>query len=520
MPILQKQIDQIDNVGGSIVIPDFSGGLNTKESNEILKDNEAIIRKNWGQDTQGAIKKVGGFTKSNATALASAAVLGLFRVYISAGTSQGLSICNGVLKYSTDDFVTNTQATSGTGLSTTDFNTGVNYNDLFFFTNETDNVQVYTPGTKTLAAATDQPTDACGIIFKRADRRLVALKNATNGSTLYYSKIDPTGAAADDWSASNDAGAIAIEGTKSEPLTTGINYGAVDIIFKDSKAFKVWGYPAPQVLHMPGSPGCIAPHSLAGGDGLIFFLSNDGIYMYDGNKFILISYPIELIINEIKRTTYLQNIWGVYRDGKYWLFYTHTSHTTNQDCLIYDVEKSNPYVGKNIWFERDGLKMQCPIVFDGPGDSNELYAGDSASTGFVYRLDFSATGADNVSNINGVYQTKYYTTDYPHLIKKYPKVYIRYYLPVGTITVNWYTNRGATTGSFTIAASAVGTKLGDFLLGTDALVAASGLDSTVVQRLPDTAVGKDISLKFTHNNTGAQPVIRDAEILWEGLYVE
>jgi hypothetical protein len=208
-------IDTIDNIRGDIIVTDFSGGLNTVDSNEILADNEAIVRKNWGQASKGAIEKVNGYTKKNSTTLGAKPIRGLFRVYTSNGTRHLLAICNGTLKYSTDGGTNFSSATGGTGLTETVFNTGVNYNDLFFFTNGTDNLYHYTPTTTTMAAATSRPTDACKILLKRSDRRFLALVNATNGSTLYFSKIDPTGAAADDWSATNDAGSIAIDGAKS-----------------------------------------------------------------------------------------------------------------------------------------------------------------------------------------------------------------------------------------------------------------------------------------------------------------
>ena len=517
MPILQTQINTIDNVGDTKIINRYDGGLNTTDSNEILKDSEAIIRKNWGNDNVGAIEKVKGFTKANAVVLASAAVTGLFRVYQSDGTEKLLAICNGVVSYSDDDGSTFTGATGGTGFSTSVFNSGVNYNDLFFFSNATNNLYHYTPGTDTVAAATSQPANPCRIILKRADRRLLALVNSVNGSTLYYSKIDPTGTAADDWSAAADAGSIAIDGAKSEPLTGGVTFGAVDIIFKDYAAFRVWGYPAPQVVRMPGSPGCAAPQSIAQGDGYSFHLAHDGVWMFDGNKFTKISDPVKNIIDLINES-YIQNSFGVYRDGKYYLFYTVSGATVNGDCLIYDVQHSNPYAGQNVWFERDGLAMNCPIVFTGSTDSNQIFAGTSAATGFVYRLDFSSTGADDTSNIEATYQTKYFNMGYPHLVKRFRRVHVRYYSSKGTLLFNWYTNRGITTGSFSVAVSQTGVALGVFVLGTDYL--ASDVETSYSVNLPDTAVGKDISIKITHDDTGTAPIIRDIEIEWEALYVE
>src|SRR3990167_9913117 len=426
---IELALDRLDNIGGSVIIDEFDGGLNDTDSNEVIKDNEATIRQNWINSERGAITKVKGFTKKNSTLLASASVTGLFRMYMANGTKKLLAVCNGVLSYSDNDGTAFSGATGGTGLSTTVFNSGVNYNDLFFLNNTTDNLKKFTFSTNTMATPASVPTDACRIILKRSDRRLIALVNSVNGSTLGYSKIDPTGAAADDWSATNDAGTIAIDGAKSEALTGGMTFGAVDIIFKDYAAFRVWGYPAPQAVRIPGAPGCAAPQSVAQGDGLGFHLAHDEVYLYDGNKFIPISAPIQTILDNIN-PSYVQNAFGVYRDGYYWLFYTKSGDTVNKNCIIYDVSLSNPYIGKNVWFERAGLEMNCPVIFNGAGDDNEIYAVDSADTGFVYRLDFSAGGSDNGSNITAINQIKYFDMGYPHLVKRFKSIKIKYYLTV------------------------------------------------------------------------------------------
>ena len=238
---------------------------------------------------------------------------------------------------------------------------------------------------------------------------------------------------------------------------------------------------------------------------------------WDGNKFHNISDPISDIIDGIA-TAHKKNVFGIYRDGLYWLFYTPSGQTTNQDCIIYDVFRSNPYEGRNIWYERDGLSMNCPVVFSGTGDANELYAGGSASDGFVYRLDFSSTGDDNGSNIEAINQTKYFNMGYPHLVKRFSKIHVRYYSSKGDLLFNWYTNRGATTGNFTVSVSQTGTKLGSFTLGTSIL--SGVVEATHTERLPDTAVGKDISIKISHDDTGDAPIIRDMEVEWEAYYVE
>jgi len=517
MPLTNQSVDSIENRTGRISVNDFSGGLNVVSSNEELADNESIIRKNWDNNSRGAIGKVNGYTKKNATLMGAKPVRGLFRVYQSSGAKQLLAICNGKVFYSDDDGATFTQESGSVAITETVYNSGVNYNDKLFFTNQTDNLYHYTPGTTTAAASTDKPTDPCRVILKRADRRLLALINSVNGSTLYFSKVDPTGVAADDWSAANDAGYIAIDGAKSESLTGGMTFGSVDIIFKDYAAFKVWGYPSPQAVRMSGSPGCAAPQSIAQGEGAGFHLAHDGVWLYNGSQFVKISDPIEDILDNIN-SSYIQNAFGVYRDSKYWLFYTPSGSVVNTKCLIYDIAMSNPYAGKNVWYERDALSMNSPVVFNGAGDDNELYAGGSGDTGFVYRLDYSSTGADNTSDITSTYQTKYFNDKTPYITKRFSRIFIRYFLAKGNVLVNWYTNGGTTVGNFSMPTTQTGVALGSFVLGTSAL--SEDTERTQFEHLPDTAIGKDISLKFTHIGIGTTPIIRDVQIDYELLYKE
>lgn len=514
MPRLYKTIDTLDNVGSSIKLNRFDGGLNTTDSNEVLLDSEAIIRQNWDSDGKGAIIKVNGFTKANATLIGAKPIRMLGRVYESDGTKKLIAICNGELHYSDDDGATFTQEGNSTAYTETDFLTGVNYGDYFYHTGLNENLHIFDPSDDTSVATTDQPTDPCRVLFKRSDRRLVALNNDVNSSTMYVSKVDPTNSA-DDWSAANDYCSIAVDGAKSEGLVSGATFGAYDLIFKDYATFKVWGYPTPQAVLIPGSPGCAAPYSVAQGDGLCFFLAHDGVWMWDGNKFYRISDPIKSLIDDIN-PSYVRNAFGVYRNRYYILTYTYTGQTTNKKTLIYDVTRSDPYSKRNVWFERPDLKITCPIVFKSRGDNNELYAGTSEDTGFVYRLDYSSTGKDDTSNITATYQTKYFNDGYPHLVKAFTRIRIRYFLNVGELLVYWYTDRGLNSGSFTMSTTQSGVALGTFVLGTDTL--ASDVEGTHSKRLPDNCIGKDISLKFYHKGNGVPPIIRDCKIDWEAMY--
>ena len=85
-----------------------------------------------------------------------------------------------------------------------------------------------------------------------------------------------------------------------------------------------------------------------------------------------------------------------------------------------------------------------------------------------------------------------------NVVKSFTKLYIEYYNTSGTFTVNWYTDRGATTGSYTIT--------------------GTGGNAIDVKGLPPEAVGTDVSVKITHVGSSTAPVIRSVQVDWEALY--
>lgn len=502
-----------------ITVDRFDGGLNTKYSNSLLRDDEAIVRQNWHNDAYGDIEVVRGYDLKNTSQPASAAVMGLFRVYQSGGLRKGLAIINGTMYYSDNNFGTLTAATGGTGFGTEKVHSGVNFNDLFFVTSRDTNLKHYTPGTNTVANATDKPPYPCAVIRKLAEGRLIAVNNDINGSTLYFSKLNPTGTDSDDWSATNDAGSVAVDGAKSEKTISAFPWESGAIALKSYGAFRTYGFPSVTATIIPASPGCDAPHAVVWStkEGKAYFLNKEGIWMFDGTVFLRISEVIQSLIDEIN-PAYIENATAVYRLGYIWFFWTASGDITNKKCVIYDAKHSNPYEGRNIWYERINLNIASPVYFDGTGDDNELYGGTSQATGKIYRLDFSSSGRDESANTTAAYQTKYFDAGLPNVIKNFKRIRIKLIGNGGTLTVTWYTNDGATSGSYTVTIDSIS----GFTLDVSRLdvgtLGGSAQDQYSRQNLPDMAVGRNISVKIEHSGTATRPRIKEVTIEGQLMY--
>src|SRR3990172_4825859 len=85
-----------------IDVPNLGGGRNTKDSNTLIADIEAVDIENFDFEERGALKKVAGSAKLNASAIAAASVNSLFEAIKSDGTSHLLAFCGTGIYLSTD----------------------------------------------------------------------------------------------------------------------------------------------------------------------------------------------------------------------------------------------------------------------------------------------------------------------------------------------------------------------------------------------------------------------------------
>ncbi len=85
-----------------IDVPNLGGGRNTKDSNTLINDIEAVDIENLDFEERGAIKKVNGSYKLNTTKVADAPINSLYEAIKSDGTSHLLAFCGTGIYVSTN----------------------------------------------------------------------------------------------------------------------------------------------------------------------------------------------------------------------------------------------------------------------------------------------------------------------------------------------------------------------------------------------------------------------------------
>lgn len=127
----------------------------------------------------------------------------------------------------------------------------------------------------------------------------------------------------------------------------------------------------------PFSPiGCHAPYSVVSTPIGIIYLSNNGLYSFNGQISALLSDKITPEIQDISFSNF-QNVWGEYAKNTYFLSYASTSSgsSTNNRVLVFD------FITKS--YSKDLISVNVFHTFRSGSDVELLYAG-SSTNGKVY----------------------------------------------------------------------------------------------------------------------------------------
>jgi hypothetical protein len=139
-----------------IDVPNLGGGRNTKDSNTLIGDNEAVNIENFDFEERGALKKVPGSAKLNSDAIAAYPVNSLYEAIKSDGTSHLLAFCGEGIYVSTNGGTT--FSALKTGLTANKKWSCYTYADNVLMVNGTDTNQIYNFSTVRDMGLTDPST--------------------------------------------------------------------------------------------------------------------------------------------------------------------------------------------------------------------------------------------------------------------------------------------------------------------------------------------------------------------------
>lgn len=281
-------------------------------------------------------------------------------------------------------------------------------------------------GTATIPSGGTRPTPD---FIENHNNRIWTL----DGNSLRYSVLDTsvTEEHFNDWDTTNNSGEIIIPSGQGD-IGTGL-YSLNNTLFVFQKR-AIWGVygtsPANfELRNITNEIGLINKSTLVEWDNYLMFLSDRGIYLFDGSNLKNISEgKINNLLNSMAdKTKPKAVIW----DNKYLLAYPSTSSNYNDEAIFYDM-------ASGVFGRFKNLYVNDWVVWNGGDDSGQIFFG-SSNQGTIYRWDTGSN--DDGYEIESYYYTPSYSFGANMNDKAIKKFYVQQ-LALGnwTIDVTQYGN--------------------------------------------------------------------------------
>lgn len=308
------------------------------------------------------------FTPSNATA----------KTVIATGTAvYTVSDVNG----------TTTPIKTGLSASATEYNFAQS-NDVLYTCNGQDTPQQWDGTTwQAVSASAGYSGTIPTSKFCAFHKNRLFLVDATNPTKLVYSDLG-------EYNKYTSTNFIFAPAPKSGDPITGL-YVFQDnlVIFTRKTKYTLFGDdPGNFVLRQSsGKKGSVNQASIASDPNYIYFLSDDGVYRYNGSSDELIS---DNIATEVDNIADKEKASAAMQDNYYRLYYPMTGSTTNDSSVLWDTLN-------NFWLRDSSTYVDKPFV----GEDNILYEG-SSRLGMVMKAEQAYS--DMGKSIEFKYWSKYF----------------------------------------------------------------------------------------------------------------
>lgn len=339
---------------------------------------------------------------------------------------------------------TTTSIKSGLSGSATDYYFAQS-NDQLFATNG-QNVPQYWDGTTWAAVGGSPPTSKFVIFHKN---RLFVV-DTTNPTKIVFSNLS-------DYQTYASTNFIYVPAPKSgDPITGWVVFQDNLIVFTRKTKWVLFGDdPGNFILRQgSGKKGAVNQSSIAADPNYVYFLSDDGVYRYNGSQDQLISDDIQTEVDNIADKTKTA---GVIHNNYYRLYYPAGASTANNACILWDSLNQ-------FWLRDSGTYIDKPFV----DETNRLIEGSSV-VGAVYLAEQAYS--DMGKPLAFDYRTKYFGDGLR-------KVFFRRIVPSVRLQTQPYDlnvyvdldQRNTIPLQYTIAAQASGNTWGDGSLWTTSAI--------------------------------------------------
>jgi hypothetical protein len=276
--------------------------------------------------------------------------LGGFKFNPSTATSKTI-IAHGTNVYSVSEVDgSTTSIKSGLNASATEYNYA-QADDKVFWVNGYDTPFYYDNSTTTAITDTEAPAGKFCAFHKG---RLFIAGQAADPTRLAWSEFA-------DYTNWVSTGFTYVPQSKTGDEITGMTVFQDNlIIFTRKTKYILFGDdPGNFVLRQSsGKKGAVNQACIASDPNYVYFLSDDGVYRYNGSQDELMSDPIQTEIDNIADK---EKTAGVYEGNYYRLYYPQTGSTVNDSCILWDtlnkfwLRDSNTYVDKPFTDANDTL---------------------------------------------------------------------------------------------------------------------------------------------------------------------
>lgn len=200
-------------------------------------------------------------------------------------------------------------------------------------------------------------------------------------NTLRFSVLDTSvdGEHLNDWDSANNSGAIIIPSGKGDSITGLYSLGNALFVFQRRAIWGLYGGSPVnfELRNITNEVGLINKRTLVEWNDVLVFLSDRGIYLFDGANLQNISDGVvnSTLDSWANKTSPAAVLW----ENKYLITNTANGNSYNDEAIFYDLTRG-------VFGKLEGLRGNVWSEWSGGTDSGQIYFG-SSNQGTIYRFD-------------------------------------------------------------------------------------------------------------------------------------
>lgn len=211
----------------------------------------------------------------------------------------------------------------------------------------------------------------------------------------------------------------------ADPVQAAISYQNNLVSFTRNRKFVLYGTDLASFVlrEAPAKKGASSPFAIASDGNYVYFLSDDGVYRYNGGTDQLLSKKVQPLLENMASKT--DPKMGIF-DNKVYLYYRTGGVASKLDVLIYDTVY-------NTWLHDTNINIESSNNWISQSDTRTYIAGSSLM-GVLYKGE---TGTSDLGKgIAFEYRTKYFSFGHPAAKHRLKRLYPHLRAQSGNYTVN------------------------------------------------------------------------------------